>query len=279
VARKANGPSEQDFTHIWHAHDGDIPCTPTGAKGEIRDGVTWIPITSPILEGMTYANRDELVLRPPKRAKAAPQPLSAADLSRLDSWALELVTAVKGAGREEASGDWRFGANDALLLGRSGRWYDFSASRGGFGAQSLLEFLHGDKALEIAQAWLAQHAGDGRLGRDDGSDEDDDAQQTLADIEHQAFIDGLLERAQPVTESPAAMQYYAGRNLDPVSTGAVEHLRVLPNWRGDEIGILAKITDNDGRVVGIQVLHITPNGEKSTVQPVRKLLRGPHDWR
>ena len=47
----------------------------------------------------------------------------------------------------------------------------------GHGALSLLAYLHHDDAeaaLEAAQAWLAQHKGDGQLGRANGDGEDEE---------------------------------------------------------------------------------------------------------
>ena len=75
------------------------------------------------------------------------------------------------------------------------------------------------------------------------------------------------------------MAYFAARQLDIVGTGAESQLRWLPDWRGDEGAVLAAISGNAGELVALQIMHITPAGEKSTMQPVRKLLRGPHDWR
>ncbi len=50
-----------------------------------------------------------------KKASAPPK-ITAEDVARLDTWMTELAASVHGAGREEASGDWRFGSNDALVL-------------------------------------------------------------------------------------------------------------------------------------------------------------------
>jgi hypothetical protein len=120
---------------------------------------------------------------------------------------------------------------------------------------------------------------DGPLGRNSGDDDDLEATKSLLDAEMEAFIDGLWFRAQPVTDSPAAMAYYAGRNLDVAAGGAASQLRWLGNCRGDEGAVLAYVGGQAGELVALQLLHLTSSGEKSTVQPIRKILRGPSDWR
>jgi hypothetical protein len=84
--------------------------------------------------------------------------MSAAEVARLDTWMLEIAAQARGDGREEASGDWRFGDNDALIVHLSGFWHDFSADEAGHGALSLLAHLRGGaEGANIARAWLAQH--------------------------------------------------------------------------------------------------------------------------
>jgi site-specific DNA-cytosine methylase len=188
---------------------------------------------------------------------------------------------MHGEGREEAGGARRFGRNDALLLHKNRYWHDFSADTGGHGALSLLAHLLGDDqaGVDVARTWLAQHPGDGRLGRDDGADKDD-PEHSIIDAEAEAFIDAIvLQYSKPVTDSPEAMKYFAARKLDIVATGAALQLKWLSNWRGDEGAIVAPITGNADELVAIQILHITVDGKKSEIQPVRKILRGPHDWR
>jgi hypothetical protein len=66
---------------------------------------------------------------------------------------------------------------------------------------------------------------------------------------------------------------------DIVATGADAQLRWLDNWRGEEGAILAYIGGAAGELVALQFTHITLSGEKSTIKPVRKTIKGPHDWR
>ncbi len=117
-----------------------------------------------------YVPQDELITLAAwkkEQAEAAQRvpKLTAADLARLDSWMTELAAQVQGAGREEASGDWRFGSNDALVIHPHGFWHNFAGGDSGHGALSLLAHLHGgeEAGTRVAVAWLAQHAGKGVL--------------------------------------------------------------------------------------------------------------------
>jgi hypothetical protein len=201
---------------------------------------------------------------------------SATDIARLNSWALEIAGAARGEMRG-GSGEWRFGANQALVLHQGGWFYDFSAGRGGQGALALLAHLHdGAEAGETAaRAWLAKHIGDGKLGRSEGDDGDRD--QAADDAERIAYVKGLWGYAQPL--SPEALKYLNGRGLDPVATGAEAQLRWLADWRGDEGAMLAAVTGDGGELLAVQVTSITPEGEKSPIEPKRVTIRGPHDWR
>jgi hypothetical protein len=184
---------------------------------------------------------------------------------------VEIAEAARGPGRQAPNGDWRIGANDGLVIHRSHFWHDFAAGKGDHGAASLLEHLGGD-----ASAWLSR-SGDGRLGRGDGHDEE--ADQSLADAGRVAFVEALWTSARPIAESPIALTYFAGRGLDPISVGADSQLRWLDDFRGEEGAILARVANNGDALVALQITHIRPDGSKSDVQPVRKLFRGPHDWR
>jgi hypothetical protein len=280
MAFRANGPSRQggaDYTHLWRSKGGDIPCTPTGVEQSnepIESGRVYTQV-QPIKGKKSFVPKDELILRPAKAAQ-----LSAEDLARLDTWVCELAAQVHGGGREEASGDWRFGSNDALVIHPNSYWHDFSASVGGHGALKLLAHLHGGDtaAVNVARAWLAQHTGDGQFGRDFDADEEE-TEQSLVDAERTAFIRALWDRAAPIADIAQVKTYLTGRALDPVATGADTQMRWLPDWRGAEGALIASVTDNAGELVAIQITHLTPDGQKSAIQPVRKLQIGPHDWR
>jgi hypothetical protein len=152
MAFKANGQASQGksaarskkgdaYTHLWRTKDSDFPCTPTGVEGPPKNGRAYVQVKTPDgHEG--YVPRDELILRP---TQAIPQPLSAEDIARLDTWACELAAQVHGDGREEASGDWRFAADDSLVIHPNNYWHDFRASIGGHGALSLSAQPCGDR--------------------------------------------------------------------------------------------------------------------------------------
>ena len=141
----------------------------------------------------------------------------------------------------------------------------------------MLSLLRGsdEAAQSAARAWLAGHAGDGRLGRSQGDDESEDP--SADDAGRAAYVKGLLDYAQPPSQE--MIQYLGGRNLDPVAAGAESQLRWLPGWRGEEGAMLAAITDDAGELVALQVTCITPDGQKSAIEPVRITLRGPSNWR
>jgi hypothetical protein len=197
----------------------------------------------------------------------------AADLARLDSWMPEICTTARGEMRG-GGGEWRFGANQALVLHSGGWFFDFVPYKGGQGAIALFAHLHGgDEAGQAAaRAWLAKHPGDGQLGRSSGDEEDGD--QAADDVERIAYVKALWDYAQPL--SPEAIQYLKGRNLDPA---VAPQLRWLPDFRGEEGAMLAPAVDEAGALVAIQVTHITPDAEKSAIEPARITFRGPHDWR
>jgi putative DNA primase/helicase len=197
--------------------------------------------------------------------------LSAAESARLDTCMIEIASAARGeirGGPEE----WRFGANQALVLHAGGWFYDFAAGKGGHGAVALLAHLYGGDGQAEALAWLANHPGDGQLGRSSGDEGDKDP--AADDAERIAYVQGLMGYSQPL--GPEALKYLTGRGLDPAMA---PQLRWLPGYRGEEGAMLAPAVDEVGVLVAVQLTHITSDGEKSVIEPVRVTLRGPPDWR
>jgi hypothetical protein len=220
---------------------------------------------------------------PRKKTAADGHELSAEDSSRLDSWTIEIAARDLGAVNEEAKGEWRVGDNRRLVIHRNGCWHDFLAEKTGHGALSLLTHLHPDDAgagLDAAKAWLAQHEGDGQLGRGSDDDEDEEDAEALAadDAWRTAYVETLLLRAEVIGNTPVEA-YLKSRGLWPLPAGVDEQLRWAADVRGHEGALIEAVTDDIGRVVAVQLTYITPDGEKSEAQPVRRTLRGPHDWR
>jgi hypothetical protein len=140
--------------------------------------------------------------------------LSAAEAARLDTWMVDIAIAVRGEAKALGNGDWRIGANGALVIHADRSFHDFSASQHSRGALGLLKFLHAvdsNQALERAQAWLKTHAGDGRLGRDGspGAEADGD---DLDQVERSAMVAAMWERGQPIAATPVET-YLASRGL------------------------------------------------------------------
>jgi putative DNA primase/helicase len=287
----AEQPAPAKYTHVRWSPMGEpnLECTPTDAE-EARDGKVFVEVHIDCRADPTWVLKDELItVEEAKRrlsveAQSTPQPqnivLSAGEVAKFDTWLVELATEIHGAGRQEDSGNWRFGDSGSIVIFRTAYWHSFSAGEGGYGALSFLEQQYGDRhaAANAAHVWLAQHPGNGLFGRDPNDDEDV-LEEELADAEATAYVRGLVSRVVKVTESEQAMRYYADRGLDPVAVGADAQLGWLPDWRGDEGVIVHNITDNAGETVAVQLLHIGADGQKSPHQPVRKILRGPHDWR
>jgi hypothetical protein len=145
--------------------------------------------------------------------------LSAEDASRLDSWTIEIAGKHLGAANEEANGEWRVGDNRRVIIHRNGCWHDFLAEKTGHGALSLLTHLHHDDAeagLEAARAWLAQHEGEGQLGRASGEDEDEDGEDAEAraanDAWRAAYVETLSQCAVAIGGTPAEA-YLKSRGL------------------------------------------------------------------
>jgi Protein of unknown function (DUF3987) len=61
---KTNGPNGQDrsessYTHVWRAHEADLPCALTGREGPDSDGQVFVEITRG--DSVTFVPKDELV--------------------------------------------------------------------------------------------------------------------------------------------------------------------------------------------------------------------------
>ena len=124
--------------------------------------------------------------------------------------------------------------------------------------------------------WLSSHAGRGQLPLDDDFDADDEA-DAEGDAERTAMIEALRDGAQPIEGTVVERYLREQRGLDPVAEDR-KIIHYLLDARGDEDAMLVEALDADGKLVAVQLTYLTQSGEKSTVEPVRVTLRGPHDW-
>ena len=153
-----------------------------------------------------------------QKTGSAAHGFSAEDVARIDSWILEIAAKqLGGVAPEEANGGWRVGDNRRLVIHRNGCWHDYVDEKTGHGALSLLAYLHHDDAeaaLETAQAWLAQHKGDGQLGRANGDGEDEEDAEAIAadDAWRAAYIETLWQYAVAIGGTPAE-DYLKSRGL------------------------------------------------------------------
>ena len=114
--------------------------------------------------------------------------LSAADIALLDSQLPEIGGAIRNKPVTPDGDGWRVGSS--TKISKNGRWFDFKAQQGGFGAVSFITHYRTctpEEAVAWAQSWLAQHPQRGPCG---GADEDDGAGEDSADtLQRRAYIE------------------------------------------------------------------------------------------
>ncbi len=205
--------------------------------------------------------------------------LSAAEIALLDSQLPDIGGAIRGKPVTPDGDGWRVGSS--TKISKNGRWFDFKAPQGGFGAASFIAHYRActpEEAIAWAQSWLAQHPQAGPCG---GADEDDGAGEDSADtIQRRAYIDSIYAARLPIAGTPAAV-YLVGRGIDPAQLRPeiVERMGWLPDHRGAEGALVFPYTDEAGGVLGLHFTFVTPTGEKSPHEPARQTRRGPPDWR
>ena len=205
--------------------------------------------------------------------------LSAAEIALLDSQLPEIGGAIRSKPVTPDGDGWRVGSS--TKISKNGRWFDFKAQQGGFGAVSFIAHYQActpEEAVTWAQSWLAQHPQRGPCG---GADEDDGAGEDSADtLQRRAYIESTYAARAPIAGTPAAA-YLTGRGLDPAQLRPeiVERMGWLPNHRGAEGALVYPYTDEAGGLQGLHFVFVTPSGEKSPHEPARQTRRGPPDWR
>jgi hypothetical protein len=175
--------------------------------------------------------------------------LTAAEIARLETWAVEIAEEALGPVHDAGHDDWRVGVSRALVIHPGALFYDFGAGKGGRGSLALIEFLHNvdkDGARKIARKWLTEHAGDGRLSHE--SEDYDDAERAADDTQRTVEIETLWEHRR-LPGGTAVELYLASRGLTAASCASIGF---LPNMRGPEGAMIVAAKDPNGKIVGIQ---------------------------
>jgi hypothetical protein len=199
--------------------------------------------------------------------------LNASEIERANTFILQLAEAERGP-RQPAPVGWRFGSSGAFVIFHSGNFYDHRDGGKGKGALALIRHFHPKDADARLRAFLDSHPGNGDFtpgGEPSGAATAED------DTERTAFIKTLYTGAP--TESPVLDTYLTKTRKLPVLPEDRAQLRWLDRERGDEGAMLAAFTDSTGAIVAVHVTYITPSGEKSPIEPVRRTFRGPADWK
>jgi hypothetical protein len=186
--------------------------------------------------------------------------LSQAEIARLNTWIGAIAASLKPEDAAEYDGaELRLGS---LCLSADGKWYRWSANKGGRGALSLIAHLRGCSELEAvfwARQWLSAHPSDGKAL--DSISDHDKATRRAANLER------ILTESAEDTSGTAAEAYLRGRGLEPPYSSSV---RFLLDSRIGEHGAVFVLTDAADEIVGAQVVNIDPLGRKSTVAPIKQ---------
>lgn len=196
------------------------------------------------------------------------QGLSATDAARLRSWALDIAAALlPGATWQDDGTDRRADRSGGFAVHRTrGCWFHHASGRGSYDTIGLIEHLKSCSRAD-ATAWAIQflvaHPGTGScLAADaDGDDEESGAGAAVGAIVGQE----LLARSIAITGT-IGETYLQRRGLAPPYP---EWCRFVENARAGDDALLTGI-EAAGRVVGIQILYLAPDGSKSLATPQRR---------
>ena len=189
---------------------------------------------------------------------------------RLNTWLPEIATALRPGAPMKAhpDGGVRIGAKGALSLGPgTGLWYDHAAGEGGRDALSLIRHLGTENPSDWITRFLADHDGIGSLS---------DAQDEFAESQNEASrlaMDHFVNQSQPI-EGTAAEAYLQGRGINAPYPACT---RYVADARAGE-GAMVAVVDGPEGTAAVQLTYITPDGDKSTVAPPRRLYVGQTDW-
>jgi Protein of unknown function (DUF3631) len=196
------------------------------------------------------------------------QHLATADHARLNTYMVEIAAGARGVAIPDGAGNYRFGSNSGgLCLYASGQFHDYSggAREHGYNAFQLIEHLYPkEDAFAWARDWLVRHPSNGSFIAGDGESVDD-----FAEVEAMAFIESLYNGAPPIDDT-----YITRTRGLPLRPEDQAQLRWVADFRGEEGALLAPVTDDDGKLVKLLVIHITRDGKKSPHSPSRIIIRG-----
>ena len=199
--------------------------------------------------------------------------LSAAELVRLDSHMVGIAAGARGAALPDGFGNYRFGSNSGgLCVYANGQFHDFSGGvrEHGYNALDLIRHLYpNEDAIAWACAWLARHPDKGPFVAGDSEPVDD-----FTEVEATAYVRTLYNGAAEIDDPSPGYTYIFTTRGTPLPPEELAKLGWVPHFRGDEGAILIPVTDNDGELVGLLVIHVTDDGHKSQHKPSRITIRG-----
>jgi hypothetical protein len=196
--------------------------------------------------------------------------LVVSDAERLNTWLPEIAAALRPGSpvKAQPDGSVRVGNKGALSLGPApGLWFEHSAVEGGRDAFSLIRYLGTENPSEWANRFLSDHEGTGSLSG---------AQDEIAENQNEASrlaMAHFVNQSKPIEGTPAEA-YLQGRGIkEPYP----DNIRYVAEARVGEGAMVAVVNGPEGPVAA-QLTYLTPDGNKSTVAPQRRLFTGQPDW-
>ncbi len=147
-------------------------------------------------------------------------------------------------------------------------WYDHSAKCGGSSPIKLIRHLKGysyKDAVQWLTTFLAASPGTGPCGVGDGGgavDDDDSAPASAAECRE------VLANCTDLAGTASEVYLKRRGLLGPYPADLLGH---LDDPRVGESAFIGKLTEH-GRITGVLLTYLTPDGEKSLVEPVRRRL-------
>jgi hypothetical protein len=196
--------------------------------------------------------------------------LTEAASRRLDTYIVEIACALRPEAPSTDSADGiRIGRHGALWIRPDASWLDFEGDVGGNGTLALIVHLFDvdqhdislASATQFAQRWLADHPGEGLFNPAPF----DPSQVTRKAQLRAQFAEQVLCSRQDVSGTEAE-RYLNSRGL---FTPFPNTVAFYPNARNGEAALVGIRSMPDGRIVGVQLGYVDPQGRKSTIEPKR----------